>query len=224
MHFRPKWSKIENTKNNLGGQTDMDNETKVCKYCQTEIPKKAKICPNCKKKQGPKIGLTVAIAIVVLLILGAMGGGNNSSSDSASSDSLTTATTSNSDKRESETDVSEETDTPEETVIEYITCSVVDLEDAIQNNAMKATETYKNQYIEVTGYVSNIDASGKYIDINAGSDDYTFVTIQCYIKSDEQKAVVMEVGNGDSVTVRGKVTDVGELMGYSINIEEIVAN
>ena len=25
-------------------------ETKTCKYCQTEIPKKAKICPNCKKK------------------------------------------------------------------------------------------------------------------------------------------------------------------------------
>ncbi len=27
-------------------------ETKKCKYCQSEIDKKAKICPNCKKKQG----------------------------------------------------------------------------------------------------------------------------------------------------------------------------
>lgn len=28
------------------------SETKLCKYCQTEIPAKAKICPNCRKKQG----------------------------------------------------------------------------------------------------------------------------------------------------------------------------
>lgn len=32
------------TKNIMG-----KNETKVCKYCATEIPMKAKICPNCKK-------------------------------------------------------------------------------------------------------------------------------------------------------------------------------
>ena len=25
---------------------------KKCKYCQTEIDKKAKVCPNCKKKQS----------------------------------------------------------------------------------------------------------------------------------------------------------------------------
>ena len=25
------------------------SETKVCKFCQSEIPKKAKVCPNCKR-------------------------------------------------------------------------------------------------------------------------------------------------------------------------------
>lgn len=29
-----------------------EKETKVCKYCKSEIPKKAKVCPNCRKKQG----------------------------------------------------------------------------------------------------------------------------------------------------------------------------
>ena len=55
----------------------MENETKQCKYCLTEIPKKAKICPNCKKKQGmgclPKIGIVLA----VLIVLGLFGGGND---------------------------------------------------------------------------------------------------------------------------------------------------
>ena len=51
-------------------------ETKVCKHCQTEISKKAKICPQCHKKQGG-IGKWIVIAIVVFLIIGAAGGGSD---------------------------------------------------------------------------------------------------------------------------------------------------
>lgn len=40
-------------------------ETKLCKYCQTEIPRKAKVCPNCKRKQG-----SIGCLGVVLLVLG----------------------------------------------------------------------------------------------------------------------------------------------------------
>lgn len=57
----------------------MSKETKQCKYCLTEIPKKSKICPNCKKKQGmgclPKIG----IVLLALIVLGLFGGGNDES-------------------------------------------------------------------------------------------------------------------------------------------------
>ena len=31
--------------------TTTQGETKKCKYCQSDIPKKAKVCPVCKKKQ-----------------------------------------------------------------------------------------------------------------------------------------------------------------------------
>ena len=27
-----------------------EKETKVCKYCKSEIPKKAKVCPNCRNR------------------------------------------------------------------------------------------------------------------------------------------------------------------------------
>lgn len=52
------------------------NETKVCKHCQTEIPKKAKVCPNCKKKQGGKLKWIILV-IVALAIIGSVVGGSD---------------------------------------------------------------------------------------------------------------------------------------------------
>lgn len=52
------------------------NETKLCKHCQTEIPKKAKVCPNCRKKQGG-IVKWIVIAVVVLVVIGAAAGGKD---------------------------------------------------------------------------------------------------------------------------------------------------
>ncbi len=49
---------------------------KKCKYCKSEIDAKAKICPNCKKKQGPKIGLIIFLAIVGIIAIGAIVSGN----------------------------------------------------------------------------------------------------------------------------------------------------
>ena len=56
------------------------SETKLCKYCQTEIPAKAKICPNCKKKQGGATKWFVAVAIVIILLI-AIFGGNGENND-----------------------------------------------------------------------------------------------------------------------------------------------
>lgn len=56
--------------------------TKRCKHCQTEIPAGAKVCPNCRKKQGmgclPKILIAVAV-VVILAIVVSMGSGDSSS-------------------------------------------------------------------------------------------------------------------------------------------------
>ena len=41
---------------------------KKCKYCQSEIDKKAKICPNCKKKQS-HIFRWILIGIIVIGIV-----------------------------------------------------------------------------------------------------------------------------------------------------------
>jgi RNA polymerase subunit RPABC4/transcription elongation factor Spt4 len=50
------------------------NGTKICKYCKSEIPADAKICPHCRKKQGG-IGKWIAIAIIAIIIISAIGSG-----------------------------------------------------------------------------------------------------------------------------------------------------
>lgn len=43
---------------------------KRCKYCQTEIPKKAKVCPNCKrtlKSHGCLISILIFIGIIIVI-------------------------------------------------------------------------------------------------------------------------------------------------------------
>lgn len=53
-------------------------ETKLCKHCQTEIPKKAKVCPNCRKKQGGKLKwIIIAVAAIIIIASAAGGGGKN---------------------------------------------------------------------------------------------------------------------------------------------------
>ena len=57
-------------------------KTKRCKYCKSEIPADAKVCPNCKKRQRPGGCLIADIVVVVLVILLAVAG-SGSTQDAA---------------------------------------------------------------------------------------------------------------------------------------------
>lgn len=54
------------------------SETKKCKHCQTDIPKKAKVCPNCRRKQGG-IGKVIGIILIIFGLIGILGSGSDSS-------------------------------------------------------------------------------------------------------------------------------------------------
>lgn len=199
-------------------------DTKLCKYCQSEIPKKAKVCPNCKKKQGG-ILKWVGIAFVVLIVIGALGGGGDKNKS-------TIQTENNSNDESNMENVIAETETENGTVedpeeqekeqkeIEYIPVTATELSDALSNNAMKAQNDYKDKYLEITGKLGNIDSDGKYINIDSDKD-FDLTGIQCYIKSDEQKETIMNMSKGDSITVKGYCKDMGEVLGYQIDIDAI---
>lgn len=40
--------------------------TKLCKHCQTEIPIKASVCPNCRKKQGNNLLAGIILAVILI--------------------------------------------------------------------------------------------------------------------------------------------------------------
>ena len=88
---------------------------------------------------------------------------------------------------------------------------------------MKAQSTFKGQYVELEGYLGTIDSDGKYIGLGAMENDYKYVfqEVTCKITSDEQRNTIMEMNKGDHMIIRGKITDVGEILGYVLSIESI---
>lgn len=46
-----------------------NTETKLCRHCRSEIDKKAKVCPNCKKSQKRGKGCIIGLIILAVLIL-----------------------------------------------------------------------------------------------------------------------------------------------------------
>lgn len=176
-------------------------ETKKCKYCQSDIPKKAKICPNCRKKQGGKgkVVLIVFAVIVIGAIIGSLGNSDDSEKNNA-----------------------QVTPGAENVEHNYTLCDVDTMKDLLKSNALKAEKTYKDQYLEVTGKLSVIDSSGKYFSLNPLNDEWAITGITCYLKNNEQRDYLAELSTGDTLTVRVKCTSVGEVFGYYGDLIEFV--
>lgn len=65
----------------------MEKESKkLCKHCKTEIPADAKVCPNCRKKQGIKLWQIILIGIVIIVVIGAVAGGGSDEATSNEQD------------------------------------------------------------------------------------------------------------------------------------------
>ena len=188
---------------------------KKCKECGEEISSSAKVCPKCGKKQGSPV-VTIIIVIVVILVIGAIasgGGTNNSNTLSTSSSSDTTSPIST-----TTTTTTEEASAP----IEYTAIDVDTLEDALDNNAAAAKDTYNGKYLEIKGKLGTIDSDMKYISLLSLTDEWDFTGIHCTIKSDEQREIVKTLSKDQTLVVKGKITDVGEVLGYYLDITEIV--
>lgn len=183
-------------------------ETKICKHCQSEIPKKAKVCPNCRKKVKGGVLKWVVIVVAVIAIICIVTGGGEDSPETKTGTPDSSA-------------VSKSAEDTEKDEITYEKYDVGTLVNDLEKNALKAADTYKDQYVELTGVVGTIDSSGDYICIEPAGEDFPLYNVQCYIQNEEQTKAAMEMEDGESVIVKGKITDVGEVLGYSLDLEGI---
>lgn len=184
------------------------NKMTVCKHCGQEIAASAKVCPHCGGKNKPPIYKRWwFIAIIVLIIFAAIGGSSSSSDSTNSSSKVTSKTTS--------------AGASSEVAIDYIPYSVAKLSEDLDANALKTSDKYKGQYVELRGTLNVIDSDGKYISIVDSSDDWAILGVQCSIKTDEQKQAVMDFALGDEIIVKGKITNVGEVLGYYLDMTEV---
>lgn len=204
-----------------------EKQAKTCKHCQSEIPKKAKVCPQCRKKQKGGILKWILIVIVVIAIISAAAGGGKSKPEKTGETNTNTNTDTNT-NQPTETEKEPEANSapieaekePEAEPIEYLPVTADELVDALDSNAMKAQNDYKDKYLEISGKLGAMDSNGKYIDIDSNAD-FDFTSIQCYLKTDEHKEVIMNKTKGDPIVVRGYCKDVGEILGYSIDIDSV---
>ena len=152
--------------------------------------------------------------IIVVVILAAIGAAMGGGKDKKKSDSSATAAG-------SQAEVENTTEAVEETTqISYEAHSVNEMMQDLRTNAMNASDKYKDKNLEITGKLSTIDSSGKFISLIADGD-FEVVGVTCYIKSDEQKEIIKTKSSKDMITLRGKCTDVGEVLGYSLDIDSI---
>ena len=146
-----------------------------------------------------KIGCLGFIGLVVLV---AIFGGGNSDRTSTSSNATTATQQQQAPKNYTEVDVA---------------VMMSDLE----NNAMAAQKKYKGKDVKVTGKLGTIDSDGDYISIQP-DEQFAVRGVHCTInkKDKAQEDYVMNLQKDQWVTAYGTITDVGELMAYTMKVDK----
>ena len=208
----------EETNIGTAAQKPADNKNmKTCKSCGAAIAKNAKTCPGCgaknKKPIYKKVWFWILIAVVVLCI-----GIGSSGSD----DKPETAEPTKQSENNTAGAAEKKTEPTTQKQIEYIQVSFEKLIDDLKNNAYNAKQTWNGQYVEITGgVVENIDASGAYFSIASKSDKYFLDSIRVDISSDIRTEVMGSIASDAPVTVKGKISDVGELLGFVVDAQQV---
>ena len=100
-------------------------------------------------------------------------------------------------------------------VKEEVTYTEIDMNtlmNDLESNPASAKNKYEDQYFEVTGYVDVIDSDGKYFSIR-NDNEYSIIGLQVSVDK-EDKDFINNLQIGQQITVKVKITDIGEVLGY----------
>ena len=101
---------------------------------------------------------------------------------------------------------------------DFIEISAVALMNELESNAARTKNNFDNRYVKITnGTVTNIESDGDYVTLNG----YSLANIQCFPKYQSTREQIFALNNGQHITVYGKITHVGEIAGFSLELLKI---
>ena len=203
----------------------MNNVNKYCEFCGTKLEENANVCLSCgrqiKNTRSSKSKQSLPTWLIVIIVILAIGTILNINDEYEEPVNHVTNSETNNNKSNKASDNTNNLPNQVPENIEYIKVSKDDLDEALENNAALARETYINKYVEVTGKLGTIDSELKYLSLKSPTKEWDLKSILCTIKNKEQKEIVKTLTRDQEITVKGKITDVGEVLGYYLNITEI---
>ena len=112
--------------------------------------------------------------------------------------------------------------TQEEIPTNVTQVDVVDMLLDLEQNEMRAQKKYSNKWFNITGILGSMDSEGEYFSLRG--DAFGMTSVHCKIPADKREEITDKLVNmekGDHIVVKGKVTDMGEIMGYYVTIVEV---
>lgn len=92
----------------------------------------------------------------------------------------------------------------------------------LSENEMRAQKTYSDKWFEISGTLGNMDSEGEYFSLDG--EVFRMISVHCKLpkeKREELTEKLINMNKGDHIAVKGKVTDMGEVMGYQVTIIDV---
>ena len=92
----------------------------------------------------------------------------------------------------------------------------------LNQNEMRAQKKYADKWFEIVGRLGGMDSEGEYFSLEG--EAFTFASVHCKIPTDKREEltdILANMNKGERIAVKGKVTDMGEIMGYQVSIVEV---
>lgn len=92
----------------------------------------------------------------------------------------------------------------------------------LEQNEMRAQKKYSDKWFEITGTLGSMDSEGEYFSLDGNV--FRMVSVHCKLPKEKREELtnkLMNMEKGDHIAVKGKVTDMGEIMGYHVTIVDV---
>lgn len=112
--------------------------------------------------------------------------------------------------------------TPQPTT--YIDADINAMLTEAESNGAAANKHYKGKKLKILGgHIQNIDSGLSYISIDGNAASFSLIHVNCKIDANNQELQdsVIQLKKGENVVVYGTITEVGDIMGYTMELDKI---